>query len=154
MGFAAVELSPGLEKLSLDARWIPAGGLVSGFFGGLSGHQGALRSAFLVRAGLSKEAFIGTAILSAIVVDLSRMTVYGLTFFARDFEILRAQGGIGLVVAGSLAAFLGAFLGSRLLQKVTMRSIQRLVGVHAVGALPHRHRPRLCPGAVVDLLDR
>jgi uncharacterized membrane protein YfcA len=129
MGFAVVELSPGLEKLALDARWIPLGGVVSGFFGGLSGHQGALRTAFLVRAGLSKEAFIGTVILSAIVVDLSRMTVYGLTFFSRDFGILRAQGGIGLVIAGSLAAFLGAFLGSRLLQKITMRSIQRLVGV-------------------------
>lgn len=129
MGFAAVELSPGPENLSLDARWIPVGGLVSGFFGGLSGHQGALRAAFLVRAGLSREAFIGTVILSAIVVDVSRLMVYGLTFFSRDFEIMRAQGGFGLVVAGSLAAFLGAFLGSRLLAKVTMRIIRRLVGI-------------------------
>ena len=29
-----------------------------GYFGGLSGHQGALRSAVLIRSGLSKEAFI------------------------------------------------------------------------------------------------
>ena len=32
----------------------------SGFFGGLSGMQGALRSAFLARAGLSKEAFVAS----------------------------------------------------------------------------------------------
>jgi len=33
------------------------------------------------------------------------------------------------VVAGTLAAFVGAFVGSRLLKKVTMRTIQTLVGV-------------------------
>ena len=38
-------------------------------------------------------------------------------------------GGVGLVVAGSLAAFLGAFIGSRLLKKITMRAIQITVGV-------------------------
>ena len=34
---------------------IMLGGLLSGFFGGFSGHQGALRSMFLVKAGLTKE---------------------------------------------------------------------------------------------------
>jgi uncharacterized membrane protein YfcA len=33
------------------------------------------------------------------------------------------------VVAGSLAAFLGAFIGKRMLKKVTMRGIQVTVGV-------------------------
>jgi uncharacterized membrane protein YfcA len=116
------------EKLSFDPKFIPIGGALSGFFGGLSGHQGALRAAFLSRAGLQKEVFIGSMVVSAVVVDISRLIVYGSTFFTRDFEILKSQGGFELVLAGSLAAFLGAFIGSRLLKKITMRVIQTIVG--------------------------
>jgi uncharacterized membrane protein YfcA len=55
LAFSALELSSASERLAFGPAWLPAGGLVSGFFGGLSGHQGALRSAFLVRCGLTKE---------------------------------------------------------------------------------------------------
>jgi len=127
--FAIFELVPGFEKLAFDPKFIPFGGAVSGFFGGLSGHQGALRTAFLIRTGLEKNAFIGTMVISAIVVDVSRLIIYGSTFFARDFAVLKSQGGIGLVIAGSLAAFIGAFIGSRLLGKITMRFIQVFVGI-------------------------
>jgi len=87
-----------------------------------------LRTAFLIRAGLKKEVFIGSMVVSAVVVDISRLIIYGSTFFARDFTILLQGGGVGLVIAGSLAAFLGAFIGSRLLKKVTMQGIQVTVG--------------------------
>jgi uncharacterized membrane protein YfcA len=129
LAFALLEIIPGFEKLSFDPKYIPVGGALSGFFGGLSGHQGALRTAFLIRAGLQKEVFIGSMVVSAVVVDVSRLIVYGSTFFSRDFSILTEKGGIGLVVAGSLAAFLGAFIGSRLLKKITMRAIQLTVGI-------------------------
>ena len=129
MIFAFIELNPGLEKLAFDTRYIPLGGALSGFFGGISGHQGALRTAFLIRAGLHKEVFIGTIVISAVIVDISRLIVYGATFFSKNFEVLQNQGGIELVLAGTLAAFLGAFIGSRLLNKITMRSIRILVGV-------------------------
>jgi uncharacterized membrane protein YfcA len=68
-------------------------------------------------------------VVSAVVVDISRLIVYGSTFFARDFEILKRQGGFELVLVGSLAAFLGAFIGSRMLKKITMRVIQTMVGI-------------------------
>ncbi len=129
LGFAIVELHPAFEKLAFSTRFIPLGGALSGFFGGLSGHQGALRTAFLIRAGLEKDVFVGTMVVSAVMVDLSRLLIYGATFFSRDFAILRDQGGIGLVIAGSLAAFAGAFIGSRILKKITMRTIQIVVGV-------------------------
>ena len=129
MVFAVLEFMPAFEKLSFDPKYIPIGGTLSGFFGGLSGHQGALRTAFLIRAGLSRAVFIGSMVVSAVIVDVSRLLVYGSTFFARDFAILKEGGGIGLVVAGSLAAFLGAFIGSRLLKKITLRAIQTLVGI-------------------------
>lgn len=55
--FAILELYPRFEKLEFHPKYIPLGGALSGFFGGLSGQQGALRSAFLIRAGLKKESF-------------------------------------------------------------------------------------------------
>ena len=126
--FAVMELIPAFRKLSFDARYIPLGGALSGFFGGISGFQGALRTAFLINAGLPKEVFIGTMVVSAVIVDISRLLIYGITFFSRDFDLLQSQGGIGLVIAGSLCAFGGAFVGSRLLKKITMRTIQLIVG--------------------------
>ena len=127
--FAMLELHPRFEKLAFSPRYIPLGGALSGFFGGLSGLQGALRSAFLVRAGLAKEAFVGTSVVSAIVVDLSRLAVYGVTFFSKHLTIFQDQVGIGLVIAATVTAFLGSFIGSRLIKKITMRTIQMVVGI-------------------------
>jgi len=65
-----------LKDAGFDRRYLPLGGVLSGFFGGLSGHQGALRSAFLIRCGLSQEAFVATGIVAACLVDLARLAVY------------------------------------------------------------------------------
>src|SRR5262245_4915249 len=74
--FAVLEISPWVNRLNIPRRLLPVGGVLSGFFGGLSGHQGALRSAFLIRSGLSKEAFIATGVVVACMVDVSRLAVY------------------------------------------------------------------------------
>ncbi|MDR4508381.1 MAG: sulfite exporter TauE/SafE family protein [Candidatus Brocadiaceae bacterium] len=126
--FAVLELSPRLGKLEFNPKYIPLGGAFSGFFGGLSGQQGALRSAFLIRSGLKKEAFIGTTVVSAVIVDISRLIVYGITFFSKNIAILQNQIGIGLITAATLTAFLGSFIGSRLIKKITFRLIQIIVG--------------------------
>lgn len=126
-GFAVLELWPESERLSFDRRWLWVGGLASGFFGGLSGHQGALRSAFLLRAGLGKEALVGTRAAGAVVVDTSRLLVYGMAISATQAASLRAHG--WLVVAATLAAFAGTFAGARLLRSVTMPALRRFVGV-------------------------
>lgn len=126
LGFAAFELSPRLSRLSFDQRYLPLGGSLSGFFGGLSGNQGALRSVFLIKAGLSKKAFIGTGTLSALVVDVARLLVYGLGFYSARFAQVAEIS--GLVLVATLAAFLGAFLGSRWIEKVTLRTIRLMVG--------------------------
>ena len=52
--FALFDLLPSLQKLTFDRKYLVLGGALSGFFGGLSGHQGALRSAFLIKSGLEK----------------------------------------------------------------------------------------------------
>ena len=41
--FALLELSPRFQAQAFAPRWLPIGGALSGFFGGLSGNQGALR---------------------------------------------------------------------------------------------------------------
>ena len=61
--FVALESHPQISRWALPPRLLPLGGVVSGFFGGLSGHQDALRSLFLLKAGLDKTAFIATGIL-------------------------------------------------------------------------------------------
>ena len=120
--FALVELVPALRDRSFSPRWLPLGGALSGFFGGLSGMQGALRSAFLVRAGLGKQALIGTGAVLACLIDLSRIGVYAPQFShtALDWP---------LVGAAVLCAFLGAWAGNRWLHKVTLSSVQRIVAV-------------------------
>ncbi len=131
VGFAALELMPRFESLAFPATFIPLGGVLSGFFGGLSGHQGALRSAFLIRAGLSKEAFVGTMVVSAVVVDLVRLAVYGTTFLGNSLEFVSRDGtsGWSLVAAGTAAAFAGSMIGTRLVKKITMKTIRTIVGV-------------------------
>jgi uncharacterized protein len=128
LGFAMFDLIPRLEKLTFDRKYLPLGGLLSGFFGGLSGFQGALRSAFLIKSGLSKEQFIGTGVVSAVIIDLSRLIVYGITFYKSNFDML-GQRIWGLVLAATISAFLGAFIGSRLIKKVTLKAVQITVGI-------------------------
>ena len=75
-------------------------------FGGLSGMQGALRSAFLVRAGLSTQAFIGrTGVVVASLVDLSRLGVCTRRALAQE----SASIDYGLLSLAVLAALSGSF---------------------------------------------
>jgi uncharacterized protein len=126
--FSILDLLPRFENLAFDQKYIPLGGMLSGFFAGLSGLQGALRSAFLLRAGLDKDQFIGTGVVSAVIVDVSRLAIYGMTFFSKHFTTLGEHGESGLIIAGILCAWLGSFIGVRLLKKITIKTLQLIVG--------------------------
>ena len=128
MVFTLFELLPRLRRLSFDRRYLLLGGLLSGFFGGLSGHQGALRSAFLVKAGLDPEAFIGTNVVAAVLVDIVRLVVYGVELHGAGVSVLGGDVG-GLVLTATMAAFLGSFVGARLIRRATLPALQLLVGV-------------------------
>jgi uncharacterized membrane protein YfcA len=129
--FALLELSPSFARLALPARWLAVGGLLSGFFGGLSGNQGALRSAFLIKLGLSKEAYVGTGAVCTVVVDLVRLTVYGFTLPAVLASAQSSQSG-ALVLAATVSAFVGSYFGKRMLKKVTLRSVELAVAAMMV----------------------
>jgi hypothetical protein len=130
VGFALLEMSPWLAGLTIEKRFLPLGGVLSGFFGGLSGSQGVLRAAFLVKVGLSKEAYIGTSTVSAVIVDLSRIPVYGVALLALDVE--DTSGMWPLVAGATLFAFAGAYLGNRYVHKVTLHALQVIVTVMLV----------------------
>lgn len=129
--FALLELSSRFASLAFPPRWLPVGGLLSGFFGGLSGNQGALRAAFLIKAGLSKDAFVGTGAACTMLVDTVRLAIYGIVFQAGGWAVLQGESG-GLVLAATLSAFAGAWIGKRLLKKVTLRFVELAVATMMV----------------------
>lgn len=127
--FALLELLPFVNEFNIPEKYIPVGGVLSGFFGGISGHQGALRTAFLVHTGLDKKALIGTMVTSSVIVDISRLVVYGVTFFSVHFTVMQTGNISSLIIVGTIAAFIGAFIGRQLLEKVTLKHIQITVAV-------------------------
>jgi uncharacterized membrane protein YfcA len=122
--FASIDLIPYFNTLQFGKDKLPIGGALSGFFGGLSGNQGALRTAFLIKAGLSKEAFVGTAVVVSTLVDFTRLSIYATRF---------AQSGLTdnltLVICATVAAIVGAYLGNKLLKKVTLRFLQITIAI-------------------------
>lgn len=122
LAFALIEVVPRLRHMSFGPAYMPLGGLLSGFFGGLSGMQGALRSAFLARAGLSKEAFVASGVVIGCLIDFSRLGVY-----STSIADVGTQLDYALLAAAVLAAFAGAALGNRYLKKLTLAGIQRIV---------------------------
>lgn len=122
--FAGMDLFPYFNKMQFGKDKLPIGGALSGFFGGLSGNQGALRSAFLIRAGLSKEAFVGTAVVVSTFVDFTRLSVY-----ATRFTQAGLTDNITLVACATLAGITGSYIGNKLLKKITLRFLQITVAI-------------------------
>ena len=127
-----------LPLLTLSEKWtgyrIPeandrVGGLGSGFMGGLSGHQGALRAMFLTRRLPNKMEYAATASILALCVDLSRLPVY----LAYRSEDLMAHAQICFILV--VSAVLGARIGKKWLESLKSHLIQRgvMVGIMACG---------------------
>jgi uncharacterized membrane protein YfcA len=124
IGFAVLELFPVKGKLALSKKQYFLGGVLSGFFGGISGHQGALRSMFLSKTSRSKEAFLATSGCIGLFIDIARLSIYSQQM---NTELISNQGGI--ILLAMVFAFAGTWIGKRLLKKTTLTGIQRTVGV-------------------------
>lgn len=125
--FAMMDILPYFNKLQFDKNKLPIGGALSGFFGGLAGTQGALRSAFLIRAGLSKEAFIGTTVVISSLVDFTRLSVYATRMMHLDLKE-----NLPLLICATLSAMTGAFIGNKLLKKVTINFLKITVATFLI----------------------
>lgn len=127
-GFAVFELVPACKRLRFDRKYLPLGGLLSGFFGGLSGHQGALRSAFLVKVGIDAKAFVGSNAVIGLLVDCVRLATYaGLLVSAQAAIPIEAEQW-PLPASGIAGALAGVMLAGKYLHKATSAAVQSLVG--------------------------
>lgn len=122
--FALIELSKQLSEITFSEKYLIPGGLLSGFFGGLTGHQGALRSAFLLRLNLQKPAFIATGVTVACMVDVVRISLYG------NMSVLKqSETNYYLLAVAVLSAWTGALLGNKLFKKTSMDFFKWFVGI-------------------------
>ena len=129
MGFvlillAAMEYSNALVRVNKAPRILWLGGVFSGFFGGLSGQQGAIRSAFLMNHFEDKQVFIGTRAALAFIVDAVRIFTY-----AASFQLF-LQHEIYLPMAIALIGGMsGALIGNKFLKKTSIEWIRKTVMV-------------------------
>ena len=129
-----------LPILSVTERWtnirLPdtedrIGGFGSGFFGGLTGHQGALRAMFLQKRLPDKVAYAATASILALAVDLTRIPIYIM------FEGSAILDEYILIPCLVLSAILGVNLGKLWLTKWKQTHIRSgiLVAIVASGIM-------------------
>lgn len=115
-------------------RWKPKGplvaafGLLSGFFGGIAGNQGGLRSAALTAFRLSPREFVATATATGILVDVARTPVY---MWSTGSKLLGLTAPIAIATAGVL---IGTLLGERVLVGLSQQRFGQIVGA-AIGIL-------------------
>ncbi|MEA1935864.1 MAG: sulfite exporter TauE/SafE family protein [Thermodesulfobacteriota bacterium] len=106
------------------------GGLISGLTSGLIGVGGAIRSMFLISTFLKKEAYVATAAAIAIMVDVSRISMY---VYRGAFQVSHAMWIIPLVIV----AFMGVFTGRRFLHRLNEEVVRKavLVALLLVGGM-------------------
>jgi uncharacterized membrane protein YfcA len=125
--FTLMDFIPKLKNFSFDKKYLFLGGALSGFFGGLSGNQGALRTVFLIKSGLSKEAFVATSVAVSTAVDLTRIGVYSQQLISINLHTT-----IHLFIFALSGALIGTWIGNRLLKKITMNKIQKITTVFLI----------------------
>ena len=117
-----------------SSRWQPQGplvaffGLLSGFFGGIAGNQGGLRSAALTAFGLPPLGLVATATATGLLVDTARAPVY---LWHSGPVLLMLWAPIAVATAGVL---IGTVVGERLLLGLSPRQFGQTIGA-AIGLL-------------------
>ncbi len=124
----------GAQLTGWTSQWQPHGpvvalfGLLSGFFGGIAGNQGGLRSAALTAFGLPPLGFVATATATGLLVDAARTPVYVWHSGPLLLELW-----VPLIVA-TIGVLIGTIVGERILLGLSPRRFGRAIGV-AIGAL-------------------
>jgi len=119
-GAAQITASAQRWRFHGSVAWIA--GALSGFFGGLVGNQGGIRSAAMLGFDLPKERFVATATAIALIVDAARMPVY--------VAVERAQVAAiwSLVAIASVGVVVGTLAGQRVLAIVPEQRFKQIVG--------------------------
>jgi uncharacterized membrane protein YfcA len=111
-------------KLPFQGPWaMRFGGVLSGFFGGFSGHQGALRALFLSKLKIEPLVFVATTAIISLLVDLTRVSVY---FSGSWFWNYYPTSIMFISVPSALA---GTLVGRKYIQKINHAKMSTIVGV-------------------------
>ncbi len=130
--FAGVSELTGLARRIVLGGWAAtAAGVLSGLFGGLVGNQGGIRSAALLRLGLTGPALVATSTATGVLVDLARVPVY----VVGGWSDLIANW--PLIVMLSVLVVAGTIVGAPVLRRMPEVTFRRLLAVLliALGAL-------------------
>ena len=126
--FAGVSELSGLSgRLRFEGKLSTVAGAASGLFGGLVGNQGGIRSAALLRYGMTRQEIVATATAIALLVDGVRMPVYAFGALPGIANNLRL---IGLATVGVIA---GTLIGTPLLSRLPERWFKRSVAILLIG---------------------
>jgi len=113
-------LKPTLKVPQRSATAI-AGGALSGFFAGVFGVGGAIRTAFLSAFDLPKAVFIATAGAIAFMIDVSRLATYVINNVSLGERILW---GFLLFVP---ASFIGATAGKKIVDRIPQDKFRTVI---------------------------
>jgi len=97
------------------------GGTLSGFLAGLIGLGGAIRAMFLVSFGMSREVYVATAALIALVVDLTRIPTYLWTGLIHDRSYYVLLPWLLII------AYIGVRTGKILLEKISHSTSRKII---------------------------
>ncbi len=98
------------------------GGAVSGFFGGLVGNQGGIRTAAMLGFEVDKRQFVATTTAVALLIDAARVPV---------FLVLQTGAIVALlptIAIATIGVVIGTLYGERLLMRVSEARFRTVVG--------------------------
>ncbi len=112
-----------VDKFQVPKNWLTgmAGGLLSGFFAGVFGIRGAVRSVFLAAFDLRKATFLGTTGAISLLLDSTRLVVYVSRGIRVDQILLWA------LILFIPVSFLGAYVGQRVVYKIPQKHFRAVV---------------------------
>jgi uncharacterized membrane protein YfcA len=124
------------EKIHFSLTASLFAGILSGFFGGLVGNQGGIRSSFLLGFKLKEKEFVATATGIALMVDIVRIPVY-LTMQAG--QILSIWKLILIILIGVLIGTVaGTWLLRKIPEKIFIKVVSAIIVLIGIFILIHR----------------
>jgi len=108
-------------RLRGTLAWL--GGALSGFFGGLVGNQGGIRTAAMLGFEVDKRQFVATTTAVALMIDMARVPVYLVTDMAALARLWPT------ITIATLGVVIGTLFGERLLARVPEQRFRMVVGI-------------------------
>ena len=111
------------QRWRLRGAFAWLGGALSGFFGGLVGNQGGIRTAAMLGFDVGKRQFVATTTAVALLIDLARVPVYLALEAAQLWRLWPS------ILLATVGVVVGTLFGEKLLARVPERRFRAVVGV-------------------------